>query len=133
MERRLISIVLFCLYLGAVAVLCFAHGDQLPDLPSTWFGIPSDKVAHALMFMPFPILSYQAFRPKRAENIWKAVTLTIFTFTGAGVASATEKIQSMLAYRSYELQDLIADCIGLTAGAVICAAIIFINSKKAVK
>ena len=129
MERRLISIVLFCLYLGAVAVLCFAHGDQLPDLPSTWFGIPSDKVAHALMFMPFPILSYQAFRPKRAE----AVTLIIFTFTGAGVASATEKIQSMLAYRSYELQDLFADCIGLTVGAVICAAIIFINSKKAVK
>ena len=130
MKKKHISVILFCLYLGAVAMLCFAHGEQLPDLPTTWFGIPADKVAHALMFLPFPVLSFQAFRPYRTGTAGKTAILAMFTVAGAGVALATEKIQSALEYRSYETLDLLADAAGLAAGAFICAILIFIQSKR---
>lgn len=133
MKRKLISVILFCLYLTAVAILCFVRGEQLPDLPSSWFGIPTDKIAHALMFLPFPILSYQAFYPYKTGTLGKIAMVTIFTIVGAGVALGTEKIQGLLQYRTYEIADLIADFIGIAAGASICMAYILIKSNRDVK
>lgn len=130
MKHKHISVILFCLYLGAVAVLCFARGEQLPDMPTTWFGIPADKIAHMLMFLPFPILSYQAFHPYRTGVAGQYGLLAMFTAAGAALAFATEKLQGILEYRSYELADLAADGIGLAAGAAVCAIYIYIHSKR---
>lgn len=130
MKRKLISAILFCLYLGAVAVLCFIRGEQLPDMPSTWLGIPMDKLAHILMFIPFPLLSYQVFYPYKTGPAGKLGMLSVFTLVGAGVALGTEKIQEALQYRTYEVLDLAADSIGLIIGAVFCAVFILIESKR---
>ena len=42
-------------------MLCFTSSDKLPDIQKTIFGFPTDKVAHFLMFLPFPILFYMAW------------------------------------------------------------------------
>jgi hypothetical protein len=72
--RRIIFLLLFCLYIAAVAYLCFARPDEVPSLPETWFGLPADKVAHFLMFLPFPFLGYIAFEGN-GMNWWKKALL----------------------------------------------------------
>ena len=128
--RRQISLVLFCLYIAAVAVLCFTQGEQLPELPNTWFGLPSDKVAHALMFFPFTILGYLSFTSEENSTLQKTAVLAILIAVGCGMAYATESIQRMLGYRAYEISDMKADMIGLGIGAFISILFIIFSIKK---
>ena len=111
--RRYIMPAAFILYLASVAVLCFTHGDKLPDLKGTWFGLPSDKVAHMAMFLPFIPLSFFAFRNRNNYAITDMLILTSLLILGAGTAYMTEVIQEKLSYRTYDSMDLYADCIGL--------------------
>ena len=124
--------IVFCIYMAAVAMLCFMHGDGLPDMSKTWFGLPSDKVAHFLMFLPFTPLAYLTFRRKRSSLWTKMAVLTLMLVIGGGLAYGTEIIQERLSYRTYEATDLIVDCIGLAAGYAVVALkiIIFKNSRK---
>ncbi|MBR5103193.1 MAG: VanZ family protein [Bacteroidales bacterium] len=128
--RKQISIILFCLYIAAVAFLCFMQGEQLPELPKTWFGIPADKVAHALMFFPFTILGYLSFTSEENTTFQKTVILVILIAVGWGMAYATESIQRLLGYRAYEISDMKADLIGLTAGAFFSGLLIIFSLKK---
>lgn len=128
--RKQISLVLFCLYIAAVAFLCFTQGEQLPELPKTVFGIPADKVAHALMFFPFTILGYLSFTSEENSTLQKAAVLAILIAFGCGMAYATESIQRMLGYRAYEISDMKADMTGLVAGAIISTLFIIFSIKK---
>lgn len=128
--RKQISLVLFCLYIAAVAFLCFTQGEQLPELPKTWFGIPSDKLAHALMFFPFTILGYLSFTSEENSTFQKVIVMTILIAVGCGMAYATESIQRILGYRAYEISDMKADMIGLGIGAFISTLFIIFSIKK---
>jgi VanZ family protein len=128
--RRQISLALFCLYIAAVAVLCFTQGEQLPELPNTWFGLPSDKVAHALMFFPFTILGYLSFTSEENSTLRKVIMLATLIAIGSGMAYATESIQRMLGYRAYEISDMKADMIGLGTGTIISIMFIIFSIKK---
>ena len=55
--KTILARILFLLYLGAIALLCFMHVDKLPDVQKFIFGIPTDKIVHFGMFLPFPILA----------------------------------------------------------------------------
>jgi VanZ family protein len=128
--RKQISLVLFCLYIAAVAFLCFTQGEQLPELPKTWFGIPSDKLAHALMFFPFTILGYLSFTSEENSTLQKVIVMTILIAVGCGMAYATESIQRILGYRAYEISDMKADMIGLGIGVFITILFIIFSIKK---
>lgn len=128
--RKQISLILFCLYIMAVAVLCFTQGEQLPELPNTWFGLPSDKVAHALMFFPFTILGYLSFTSEENSALQKVAVLTVLIAVGCGMAYATESIQRMLGYRAYEISDMKADMAGLGLGTIISIMFIIFSTKK---
>lgn len=128
--RKQISLVLFCLYIAAVAFLCFTQGEQLPELPKTWFGLPSDKVAHVLMFFPFAILGYLSFTSEDNKTLQKVLVLTILIAVGCGMAYATESIQRVLGYRAYDLSDIKADMIGLGIGSFISTLFIIFSTKK---
>ena len=128
--RKQISLVLFCLYIAAVAFLCFTQGEQLPELPKTWFGLPSDKVAHALMFFPFTILGYLSFTSEENSTLRKGIMLATLIAIGSGMAYATESIQRMLGYRAYEISDMKADMIGLGTGTIISIMFIIFSIKK---
>ena len=58
--KTILARFLFFLYLAGIAFLCFMHVDKLPDVQKFIFGIPTDKVVHFGMFLPFPILAYLA-------------------------------------------------------------------------
>ena len=111
--KTILARILFILYLAAIAFLCFMHADKLPDMQKTFLGIPSDKVAHFLMFLPFPILAFLAY-DHATNKFWSALLFAVLTFAvGAGIAWLTEYIQGMLPYRSRDLSDFRADLLAL--------------------
>lgn len=114
-----ISLVLFCVYITAVILLCIIRTNNIPELPPSFLGIPIDKVAHFLMFLPFVILSYSSFSPTEKGFLRKLSVLGIFLLLGFIFAFATEKLQATTGYRSYEVLDLVADGAGLICGSII--------------
>lgn len=121
----------FCLYLAAVAALCFLRPDSLPSVDKdTFLGIPIDKLLHFLMFLPYPILSAMAFINNEKSMVSNATTLLILAVTGVGIAYATEIIQLHTGYRSYETADFYADSIGIAAGTLTYAIYLAIIKLK---
>lgn len=111
--KTILARILFVVYLAAIAFLCFMHADKLPDMQKTLFGIPTDKVAHFLMFLPFPILAFLAY-DHVTNKVWSAVLFAVLTFAvGAAIAWGTEYIQGMLPYRSRDVADFRADLLAL--------------------
>lgn len=125
--RRLIYIIVLCLYIAAVAFLCFARPEDMPQMPSLWLGLPADKVGHFLMFMPFPVLAFLTFETKGMTAGRKFLLLAVMMTVGAGLAMGTEHIQAQLAYRAAETDDFYADAAGLVIGGA--AALFFILRK----
>lgn len=122
--------IAFCIYLAAVAMLCFMQGNSMPDMSGTWFGLPKDKIAHFMMFLPFTPLSYMTFRRKSSSFWIKVMLLTLMLAIGAGLAYSTEIIQERLKYRSYQTTDLIADGLGLSIGYVVIASGLIIKKSR---
>ena len=121
---KTIMTVLFCVYLAALALLCFMKTDSVPDVQFTLLGIPMDKLAHFCMFVPYPVLAFQTFCPDNG-SIWRELTvLGVLAVLGLGLAYGTEQIQSLTGYRSYEIADFYADSIGISAGAAVVLAYI---------
>ena len=129
-RKQLISVIVFCLYIAAVAYLCFARPDNMPQLPQLWLGLPADKVGHFLMFMPFPLLGYLTFEVKGMSVGRKLFLIAILIVFGAGMALGTEYVQARLEYRSSENSDLLADGIGLITGGIFTFIYILIRKGK---
>lgn len=131
MERNLkrISLVLFCIYVAAVIVLCFMKTDDIQELPKTLFGIPLDKAAHFLMFLPFPVLGYATFHPVKGGRWRDLALLAIMTVLGGAFALATERLQGLTEYRSYEITDMLADGLGIAVGTISVIAYIIFRKK----
>ena len=111
--KSILSRVLFLMYLGAIALLCFISGEKIPDIQREIFGIPTDKLVHFFMFLPFPILSYMAWDHK-GRNAWGPVKFFFGNLlAGACLAALTEWIQDMLPTRSMDLHDFWADMLAL--------------------
>jgi VanZ family protein len=129
-RTRVISAIVFCIYIAAVLLLCIMKPDTLPQTSFMLFGIEADKLAHFLMFLPFPILSYAAFAGEWKPS-WKHLLLLVGLMS-AGVASAmgTELIQTLLEYRSGDYDDFAADMIGMAAGGIITIVYILSNKRQ---
>ena len=121
MTRRqlLASRILLILYLIAVFWLCFGQFDSMPDVKRYFLGIPTDKIVHFLMFLPFPILAYLAF-DRYSEKFWPAVGWTAVAFlAGILLAGGTEVGQACLtSYRSGDPNDFRADLLALGVGTL---------------
>ncbi len=116
--KTILARILFFLYLAAIAFLCFMRVDKIPDVQQFIFGIPTDKVAHFLMFLPFPILAYLAY-DHLTNKVWSAILFAVATFiVGALLAYATEYIQGKLPYRSMDINDFKADALALAISCV---------------
>ncbi|MBQ6761475.1 MAG: hypothetical protein IJP49_01860 [Bacteroidales bacterium] len=116
MTRRQLTAarILLVLYLIALLWLCFGHFDSMPDVKRYYWGIPTDKIVHFLMFLPFPILSYFAF-DRYTEKFWPSVLWTGVSFlAGILLAAGTEVGQAFLtSYRSGDPNDFRADLLAL--------------------
>lgn len=117
--NTILSRILFILYLGTVALICFMRPDRLPDLQKTIFGFPTDKVAHFMMFLPFPILSFMAFVPS-AKKVWVvALHSFLVLLAGCAVAALTEYVQGFLPYRTKDFSDFKADLLALSISTLL--------------
>jgi VanZ family protein len=117
--KRRYYIVTLCLYLGAVLALCLIRPEGLPQVSPSFLGIPIDKVAHFLMFLPFVLLAYASLIKPDIPAGRKAAVLAILTFAGTGLAAGTEYMQSLTEYRSCDINDLYADIMGVLAGTAL--------------
>ena len=114
--------IMLLVYLGAVAYLCFASQDGLPKLAQWKFPIPADKCVHFAMFLPWPVLSCLAVKPVGQRSARTILLLLGMTLLGFALAGITEWVQGLLPYRSKDINDLIADSLGLCSGALLFAA-----------
>lgn len=113
-----ISRVLFVLYIILLAFLCFGNFSSMQHAPKTVLGIPSDKVVHFAMFLPFPILSFLSYNGF-SRKFGKALAVIALAFlAGAILAAGTELGQGLTSYRSADSHDFLADLIGLGVGAL---------------
>ena len=118
--KRLIARILFFLYLAAVLVLCFGQFKDVPSVPWTLLGIPSDKLVHFCMFFPFPILAFLAFdkytETPRSTFLFSGITFLV----GVALAFGTEWGQAHLTtYRSGDPLDWVADVSALFISTLI--------------
>ena len=132
MTRRqlILARILFAAYIVAVLVLCFGKFESTEEVPMDLWGIPTDKIAHFLMFFPFPLLAYLAFdryKGKRGASLpWAGVAF----LGGCAFAAFTELVQSRLSYRSGDPADFKADFLALLLCSVIVLIVILVKHKK---
>lgn len=131
MNRKTIYIGIFSLYLIAILTLCLIRPDSIPEIEKDFlFGIPIDKAAHFLMFLPFPILSSIPFMNDCKSMKINISLLAIFSILGAGFAFGTEVLQEFTRYRSRETADLIADIAGIATGSISATAYLIHKNRK---
>ena len=128
--RALVFRLLMILYVAAVAWLCFSNFHRLPDVPRTFFGIPTDKVVHFCMFFPFPILAFLAYDPY-TRTPWQALAALVSICAVGGIfAGCTELIQEQLTYRSKDINDFGADCLAIGIAGVLVFLIDVLKMRK---
>jgi len=126
--KTTLSRILFFLYLCCIAFLCFARLGDMSAMEHSLAGIPTDKIAHFLMFLPMPILTYLSFdhRDRRPGKTVLFAFLTILS--GCAIAYGTELIQAKIPYRSFDMKDFYADSVAVVLSALM--TMIIALSKK---
>ena len=123
---RILKIVLFLVYVAAVAWLCFGTFKPSSDIPRDILGIPTDKVAHFLMFLPFPLLGAIAFD---FRCWWRALCTS--TVLANLIAFTFEHLQSRITtVRTTDPTDLNANFLGITLGLLVAIVTGLILKKK---
>lgn len=118
-KRKIFYILAFCVYIAAILTLCLMKPDDLPQPEIFIFGIPADKVAHFIMFLPFPVLMYMMLFDKSRSRWLDMLVLAGSLALGICAAFGTEFLQSLTQYRSADIKDTFADMKGLGSGGVI--------------
>ncbi|MCM1178492.1 MAG: VanZ family protein [Clostridium sp.] len=119
-RKKTISRILLVLYFIAVCTLCFIKIDSGIDLgQGSWFGVPKDKIAHFLMFLPYPVITWLAFRNENGRPASLLMFMLAVTVIGIVIGGTTEIIQGLTDYRSADINDLRADSIGIFTGSIL--------------
>ncbi|MBR5100801.1 MAG: hypothetical protein IKX34_05815 [Bacteroidales bacterium] len=125
-SSRIFKIVLFLAYVALVAWLCFGTFKPDSSVPRSILGIPTDKVVHFLMFLPFPILGTIALD---FRSWWRTLSMT--TLLANIIAFCFEQLQSRITtVRITDPADLNANFLGITLGLLIAILIGLLAKKK---
>ena len=127
---RYIWIGILCVYFATVLVLCLIRPEYIPDAEIRIWGIPADKILHFLMFLPYPVIAYTAFRPESGRKWLHLLVLLAVFAVGIGLAMATEKLQGLSEYRAYEVTDFYADVLGMECCSIATALYIIFRKEK---
>lgn len=128
--HTILSRILFVLYVIAVLFVCFLRPDRMPDIQKTILGIPTDKVAHFIMFLPFPILASLSFC-KPQNKVWNVLfSSVLLLLAGTCLAALTEYLQGFLPYRSKDFSDFEADFIAVLISSLVVFVVSITHLKK---
>ena len=124
MEKRKTYIavtVLFAAYIIAVLCLCLLNlSSTTQNLSFTFLGIPSDKIAHYLMYMAYPVVGWLFLSYNRRLRIRPQYIYTTLAITGIVFSALTEALQTLLTtYRTTEALDLLANVLGILTGTLL--------------
>jgi len=112
--KTILARTLTVMYIFAIAFFCFANIGAVYGTSFDVLGIPGDKIAHFIMFLPFPILAFLSFEHEK-KSAWASIKFTLETFfVGIMIAACTEVIQGKLPYRALEIADFYADSIAIS-------------------
>lgn len=106
---------LIIIYALTIIALSVAMINTKTSLNKTYvLSLRSDYLLHALQFVPWMILICWRWREK------KSIGFSLLAL-GAGLllASISEGVQYMLSYRSFNVFDLLSNCVGLVIGGMI--------------
>lgn len=115
MRRVWLWRILSVLYVAVVCYLLFSEGDKLPKVPAWKLPFEMDKVAHFLMFFPYPVLAYKSMGVNRSNPGWLILGIWVF---GCFLGALTEYVQSFTATRSMELADFLVECVSMLISSV---------------
>lgn len=113
--------LLLLLYFVAVIFICFFNFNEAGlHFSATFLGLPTDKVVHFCMLLPFPPLAYmnltQKIPGRPLKLFWE---LIIIFLLGLAIGIITETLQGALtSYRSEDFYDIIADSCGALSGTL---------------
>lgn len=110
-------------YMALVLYLCFGKFTSIPNVHSSYFGIPTDKCVHFIMFAPFALLTYLCLEIKKGSFLKTLGVAICIVVLGAAIGAACEWGQSLTTYRSGDVKDLLADALGLLSGALLVIVI----------
>jgi len=102
-------------YCAMILILSVASISGSASLNKKWIlGIRSDYLLHALQFVPWMVLIRWRWREKKGAGFFLLAL-------GAGLLLAviSEGVQFILPYRSFNIFDLVANCVGLVLGGMI--------------
>lgn len=130
-KSRILFRVLLVIYLVAVGFLCLGSFDNLPSVNRSIFGIPTDKVVHFLMFLPYPLLCFLAF-DSRTEKRWQSILFVLLTFvSGIALAFASEWAQGHLTtHRVSDPKDATADILAISLSCIIVYIVDRVKQKR---
>lgn len=111
--------IILAVYIASVFLLCFLNMGNAPSIRMEWFGIPTDKVAHFLMFLPFPVLMTLTFSKKSWSSGRFLLFMLLTAVAGAAAGGGIELLQGLSEYRSCDINDFKADCIGIAVGIIL--------------
>lgn len=74
-----------------------------------------DKIVHALLFLPLPILIIRSLQQRLSLYVYILLSILL----SFGCAMATELQQTLNPYHTYDKYDLVADMFGASAGVII--------------
>ncbi len=108
-RRKVFAIYLIILFLGAIVPLGNTASEILMDnftLEIRW-----DYLLHAMAYMPLPLLLMLCFRKHKALSLWILIGLVGFL-----VPVLFEMVQMIIPYRSFNINDMVANGVGVMLG-----------------
>ena len=106
---------LLIVYVSTIMALAAATINTKTSLNKTYvLSLRLDYLLHALQFIPWMVLIRWRWKEKRSVGFFMLAL-------GAGLALAgiSEGAQYMLPYRSFNVFDLLSNCVGLVIGGMI--------------
>ena len=132
MDKKRITLIRICFaaFLAALVYLCFHSFSSLPVVRADFFGIPTDKLVHFVMFLPFPLLMFLSMRVDTSSKARTFLFIALSFILGCATGAATEFIQGITPSRTPDIKDFYADILGCLVSASISCLIFIRNGKK---
>jgi glycopeptide antibiotics resistance protein len=113
MNRLRLIFSAYLLFLILIAVLPLNNASSGTMNGTYVVRIRLDYLLHSLLFVPWTFLYSVTFRPGKAFDKW------IMIGAGLIMAFTTEGVQYFLAYRAYNLNDMLSNFLGVLLGSFV--------------
>ena len=110
-KRKVFAIYLIILFLGAVVPVGNTASEIL--MGNFTIEIRWDYLLHAMVYMPLPLLLMLYLRRRKAILLWVIIGLVGFL-----VPVLFEMVQMIIPYRSFNINDMMANGVGVMFGMI---------------